>query len=117
MKLCCATDFTEPSRIAARCAARLAAKLDAELHLVHVAHLPGADSRKPAEPVGAEPERRPALLEALQRELRELRREPIIEVLQGLPDVGIVDYAERIGADAIVVGPRGHRGDSVWNLG
>jgi nucleotide-binding universal stress UspA family protein len=99
-----ATDFSEPSRAAARVAVDYARRFGARLHLLHVVW-PATD-----------PTPRPAL----ERLAEDLGREvPVVTaVVAGLPVAEeIVRYARTHGIDLIVVGTHGRTGPSRLLLG
>ncbi|TCJ16422.1 universal stress protein [Rubrobacter taiwanensis] len=112
-KILVATDGSRDSELAARKATALAQELGAELHVVHVVpvappyYLPGYDSGSPG---FYEEDFRKArdLLEEQVHKLREAGVEPAGSHLRtGEPDSEVVELAEEIGADLIVVGSRG----------
>ncbi len=114
-KICCATDFSEASRIAMLEAAELARRFEAELELVHV-HLPlpavGTDLL--ASGVDVE-ESAPAELEntlAMWREEAErLVGRPVRATLMtGEPGAELLRHAREREADLLVVGTHGRRG-------
>lgn len=118
MKLLAAVDFSENSALAARAAARLAAALHADLHLLHVEHLPTLALRPDAEARSGETARRRSLLEALARELGHLSRGSVTsEVVDGLADECILRSAEALAAPLVVMGAVGERASADWSLG
>lgn len=118
MKLLAAVDFSENSALAARAAARLAAALHADLHLLHVEHLPTLALRPDAEARSGETARRRSLLEALARELSQLARGSVTsEVVDGLADECILRSAEALAAPLVVMGAVGERASADWSLG
>lgn len=91
-----ATDFSESAQAALRIARDYARRFGARLHLLHVGW-PGADLASPP------------LLRRLEAELApEVRVVTAIE--SGSPAARIVEYAERHGADLIVLGTHGRTG-------
>ena len=114
-KICCATDFSELSRIAMLEAAELARRFEGELELVHV-HLPppavGTDLL--ASPIAVE-DTAPAELEgtiAMWRdEAERLAGRPVrTMLLRGEPAAEILRHARQREIDVLVVGTHGRRG-------
>jgi nucleotide-binding universal stress UspA family protein len=114
-KICCATDFSEPSRAAMLKAAELARRLGADLELVHI-HAPppaaGTDMLVPIEDEGSM-----ALVEleetmAMWREeaARLVGRSVQSSVLPGDAASEIARLARQRPFDLVVVGTHGRRG-------
>jgi len=112
-KILAAIDFSDESNTALQRAAALAKTSGGELHVVHV--IPGLVYRgvayvEPLSPDTQERERaaaRKALSEAVDGLGSEYS--PIgVEVLEGEPRAVILNHAEAIGADLIVVASKGH---------
>src|SRR5688572_2389611 len=110
----CGTDFSEPSQHAANVAVALARRLAAPLVLVH-----GVDER------GDIPsnywarfmaEDRPELNKEAAR-LRELGAEVTAELVGGVPDDGVAQYAGKARAALIVLGSGGKGTIERWILG
>lgn len=94
-----ATDLGETSRPALRTGARLASLAEAELHLVHVANTAAAPGTH-------------LLQEQLRLAAPDAREPASVDVSPGDPAPAILERAERIGADAIILGPH-RRGAAV----
>jgi nucleotide-binding universal stress UspA family protein len=114
-KICCATDFSEPSRLAMLKAAELARRLEADLELVHV-HTPppatGTDMLVTGEEVGAmavvEIEKTMAMWRA---EAERLVGRPVrSSVFPGDAAGEIARLALERPFDLVVVGTHGRRG-------
>lgn len=113
-KICCGTDFSEPSRLAMLKAAELARRLEADLELVHV--------HTPARPVGdvvATPaDLGVVALADLEKTMAMWRNEAerlvgravLATVLPGDPAGEIARLAREHGFDLVVVGTHGRRG-------
>ena len=104
-------DDSERSAIAARKACRLAGMLDAEVHAVHVTHVPAAMLAVLAGVPAAASEftdaQRAAVWEAVGPML-DVGGVPVTRVdLEGYPADALIEYAERVEAGLIVVGSRG----------
>lgn len=121
-KICCATDFSEPSRLAMEKAADLAKQFEGELTLVHVLTppIPAASdvlvsSRGIAEVAAQEAED----LLPLWRAEAELRAGLQVKAvfLSGDPAAEIVSHARDESVDLIVIGTRGRSGISRVVLG
>ncbi len=113
-KICCATDFSEPSRIAMLDAAELARRLEADLELVHV-HTPppmGTDvlAANVAMPELALAELEETLARWRDEAERLLGRAVRSTVLSGDAAGEIVRLARERGLDVVVVGTHGRRG-------
>jgi nucleotide-binding universal stress UspA family protein len=107
-------DDSERSAVAARKACRLAHEFDAEVHAVFVVHVPAAMLAVLAGVPSAASEyadaQRRATWDAVGAVL-DAADVPVTRVdLEGYPADALVEYAEEVGADLIVVGSRG-RGD------
>ena len=90
-----ATDLDEASRPALRTAARLAPLAEARLHLLHVLEEPKSTNAT-------------RLTEHFRAVVPEAGLPDDVQIVRGQPADIIVDYARRMDADAIIVGP--HRG-------
>jgi len=104
-------DDSERSAVAARKACRLAGMLDAEVHAVHVTHVPAAMLAVLAGVPAAASEftdaQRAAVWEAAGPML-DAGGVPVTRVeLDGYPADTLVEYAESVDARLIVVGSRG----------
>lgn len=113
-RICCAVDFSEPSRLALARAADLARRDDAELLLVHVYEVPQPAGELLVAavdltgPVAAEAEKslRPWIGEAVR-----LRGAPVkSRVLAGQPALEVTQAAVEAGCDLVVVGTHGRTG-------
>lgn len=104
-------DGSEYSSHGLRAAIRYAEALGAELHVVHVVHIPGTLlavlNQVPADILQLENAQR----ETVWKEAEPLLSEASAEVkrvdLTGYPADTLVEYAQGVGADLIVVGSRG----------
>lgn len=111
-KICCAVDFSEPSRLALSQAAELARQLQARLTLVYVIEvdagvvLPGGDFVDVK--VAADAER---TIEAWAAEAEELSQGPAVgKVLMGEVAAEILRFAREEGFDLLVVASKGRTG-------
>lgn len=107
-------DDSPQGEIAARRALREAERWGAALHAVHVVHVPGTLlAALDQVPAGVEDLER-AQEEAVWDRIGPILAEAPVPVervsLRGYPPDALVQYAERVGAELIVVGSRG-RGD------
>jgi nucleotide-binding universal stress UspA family protein len=110
-KILLATDGSREAELAGRTAADLAHNTGSELHVIHVIALP-LDTHDPS---SFEPE----VWERLEKHARTSLEELVGRIVAtggavedsrltaGRPDAEIVDWAEEIGADLIVMGSRG----------
>lgn len=113
-KVCCAVDFSEPSRAAMERAAALARQDGAELALVHVHEAPRAASVA----LLAHGDRRAVLDREVRAEFEAWRHDaegvvgrPVHATLVvGDPAAEIVRIASGLAADLLVVGTRGRHG-------
>lgn len=115
MSIIFGTDFSEPATKAARAAATLASGWHEPLILVHV-----ADTGDPGSLLGKEPVSLKPLKGQLREEsarLRELGGEVHEELLIGIPDEALVEFAEKSGARLIVLSALGRRSGTWWRLG
>jgi nucleotide-binding universal stress UspA family protein len=120
MKILCATDFSDAAGIAARAAAALAKHLGTPLHLVHAAHLPGTSPATKAatfQLAEQELDRRRYLLHWQAESLRQTGCEVVEHVREGLPDEELLAESDALGADLVVIGPRGERKSFAFSLG
>jgi nucleotide-binding universal stress UspA family protein len=114
-KICCATDFSEPSRLAMLKAAELARRLDADLELVHV-HAPppaaGTDMLvTPADMAETALVELEKTMEMWRNEAERLVGRTVRStVLPGDPTGEIVRLAREHAFDLTVVGTHGRRG-------
>ena len=113
-EICCAVDFSEPSRAALERAVELAARLDADLTLLHVCTpaFPCADvlyeMGEPSDGMAEGPTQ--ARLDTWRRQAeRALGRSVRVTLLTGNPAREIARFADR-GVDMLVVGTRGPAG-------
>ena len=110
--ICCAVDFSEPSRFALQRAARLARRVDAQLVVAHVVE-PERVRALATQPelVEAELTHRKALLEAWRVEAEEVRGAPVVaRELHGDPVLELLRFAEAQPVDLLVIGTHGHSG-------
>jgi nucleotide-binding universal stress UspA family protein len=113
-RICCAVDFSTPSRAALLEAAELARGLDAQLTLAHVHH-PRTRTGKNVASMSKELE---MAAEELRRKLDRLRSEAervsqrtvLTAVLSGNPATEILHFLRANGMDAVVLGTHGRRG-------
>jgi nucleotide-binding universal stress UspA family protein len=113
-EICCAVDFSEPSRVAFERAVELAARLEADLTLLHVCApaFPGADVvyavGEPSGGLAGGPIQ--TTLDVWRREAEHtLGRTVRVEILTGNPAREIARFGSR-GVDMLVVGTRGPTG-------
>jgi len=113
-RICCAVDFSDPSRLALYQAADLAKRDGAELMLVHVYEVPqpAVDVLLPAVDLTG-----PAAAEAEQKligwvaEAARLRGAPVkTRILAGHPALEVARAASEAGCDLVVVGTHGRTG-------
>ncbi len=102
-----ATDLEETSLPALRTGARLAQLADAELHLAHVADAENAETAAGTD----------RLEEQLRRAVPEAPSPASFHVAAGDPAAAIVERADRIGADAIILGRHRHRSVAGGEMG
>jgi nucleotide-binding universal stress UspA family protein len=122
-KLLAPVDFSAPSRIALEHAARLAAKSGAELLLLHVleeADLPVHSAMRSS----GFPNLRDEIRKGMQNHMAELRDELVGDKVpsqllsrEGLPSAEIVDTANELGVDTIVIATHGRAGLKRFLLG
>lgn len=107
-------DDSARSAIAARKASRLAVWLDADLHAVHVTHIPAAMlavlAGVPSGPTDFSDTQRASVWEQVGPVLDAGGARVTRVEIEGYPPDALVEYAEEIDAGLIVVGSRG-RGD------
>lgn len=108
-----ATDFSEPAAVGVAWAARVARDRNAALHVVHVVSppMPVADFTTPPLTLDRE------VHDAAERRLDALLAEPGLAGLDahavlrdGTPSIAVLDVAEEVSADLVVVGTRGLTG-------
>jgi len=104
-------DESESSTLGLRKAIELAEALQAELHVIHAVHIPGTLlavlNQVPADIAQLEKAQRDSVWEIadplLEGTLATIKRVD----LNGYPADALVEYAEGVGADLIVIGTRG----------
>jgi nucleotide-binding universal stress UspA family protein len=120
-KLCCATDYSEPSRLAMLKAAELARRLDADLELVHVHPAPSVATDMlvtPEDLGGAAAVEAESALARWQDEAERLVGRPVrVTLCVGDPAGELVRLAHERAFDAIVLGTHGRRGLKRFVLG
>ena len=110
------TDFSEASLAALPWARRMAAVLDGRLHVVYAVEEPHIYATLDMGPVPIPTAAQLAetaetrLAEYAQENLGGLERPPVTKVLTGPPAEEIVQYAEGVGADMIVMTTHGYSG-------
>ena len=110
----CGTDFSSNARQAATAAATIASMLGRSLLLVHVLEEPIDASPKDLEPfIGAAKKH----LHAEAERLRSLDAEVTEECAFGFPDAVLIELAERLDAELLVVSSLGRRAPARWLLG
>jgi nucleotide-binding universal stress UspA family protein len=111
MSIVVGTDGSEHSLKAVTRAMALAEQRGAELHIVHVLHIPsnllGALSQVPADIAELARSQQHMVWETVAPIIEGAPMEVHKVDLDGYPPDAIVDYAKSIGADLIVVGSRG----------
>lgn len=104
-------DESEPSVRGLRKAIDMATALKAELHVIHAVHIPGTLlavlNQVPADIVQIEKAQRDSVWAVADPLLEETSIEVKRVDLNGYPADAVVEYAEEIGADLIVIGSRG----------
>ncbi|NIA25833.1 MAG: universal stress protein [Gammaproteobacteria bacterium] len=104
-------DGSDRSIVALRRAVQFAEAWDAELHVVHVMHIPsallGALSQVPADLASLEQAQRQMVWDVIDPVVEGSQVEMRRIDLDGYPADAIVDYAKKVEADLIVVGSRG----------
>ncbi|MGZ5384664.1 MAG: universal stress protein [Acidimicrobiia bacterium] len=104
-------DESEPSVRGLRRAIDMATALEAELHVIHAVHIPGTLlavlNQVPADIVQIEKAQRDSVWAVADPLLEEASIEVKRVDLNGYPADAVVEYAEGIGADLIVIGSRG----------
>jgi nucleotide-binding universal stress UspA family protein len=104
-------DESEPSMRGLRKAIDMATALEAELHVIHAVHIPGTLlavlNQVPADIVQIEKAQRDSVWAVADPLLEEASIEVKRVDLNGYPADAVVEYAEGIGADLIVIGSRG----------
>jgi nucleotide-binding universal stress UspA family protein len=111
-RICCAVDFSEPSRLALSEAARLARDDGASLTVLHVREAPRpAPEVLYAPPLAWQDESTPAELEEWRTEAERIREGPVDSVLLGQPVApAITAFARETGVDLIVLSSHGRTG-------
>jgi nucleotide-binding universal stress UspA family protein len=117
MSIICGTDFSAEAQEAARAAAAMAARLRERLVLVHVLDVSSTQLvLGDLENVSLDP-----LRERMHAEAQRLRGSLDIEIAEelipGVPEEGLVEYARKIDARLIVISALGRRSNSWWRLG
>jgi nucleotide-binding universal stress UspA family protein len=112
-KILLATDGSKDARLAARTAVDLAARSNAELHVAHVWNYTSMvvypySALPPDYPNIVEDDGRAILADECRRILADGGKITQQHLLQGDPGEEIVELSQRIGADLIVTGSRGH---------
>jgi nucleotide-binding universal stress UspA family protein len=115
-RICCAVDFSAPSREALRVAAELATRLDGKLTVLHVRDVPSV----PVAEIAAVPPHQDVeraryesarLLEGARLEAEAIAPGRVAaELLEGEPAWEIVKYAAARGTDLLVLGTHGRTG-------
>ena len=104
-------DDSEPSERGLRRAIELATALEAELHVIHAVHIPGTLlavlNQVPADIIQLEQAQRDSVWATAEPLLAELSIAVKRVDLTGYPADALVEYAEGVGADMIVIGSRG----------
>jgi nucleotide-binding universal stress UspA family protein len=114
-RFCCAIDFSEPSRLAAREASELARRFEGELELLHV-HLPpppavAIEAIPAAHDVTAALAELRDMMSTWQEEAARLSHRPVhATVISGIPGDEIVRFARERPVDALVLGTHGRKG-------
>ncbi len=105
------TDGSDHSIVALRRAIQLAEMWGAELHVVHVMHIPstllGALSQVPADLASLEQAQRQMVWDVIEPVMGETSIDVRKVNLDGYPADAIVDYAKKVKSNLIVVGSRG----------
>ena len=121
-RILCPTDFSEPSYEAIRAAAELALYFQAELTLIHVIPVvPVMATPVEGAGVGAPPANAPEFTREMKRNAEKVLSEEAHErvpqevklhliVTRGEPAQSVLDAAEEIGADTIVISTHGRTG-------
>jgi nucleotide-binding universal stress UspA family protein len=115
-RICCAVDFSAPSRAALLQAAELARRLDCQLTLAHVHH----PRTRPGRNLTSVSKELEMAAEELRRKLDQLRSEAervaqrsvLTAVLSGNPATEILQFVRTTRMDALVIGTHGRRGMS-----
>ncbi len=104
-------DESEPSARGLRKALELATALKSDLHVIHAVHIPGTLlavlNQVPADIVKLEQAQRDSVWAAAEPLLDGAAIEIKRVDLTGYPADALVEYAEAVGADLIVIGSRG----------
>ena len=104
-------DESEPSVRGLRKAIELAEALQSDLHIIHAVHIPGTLlavlNQVPADIVQLEQAQRDSVWAIVDPLLKELPIKVKRVDLTGYPADAVVEYAEGVGADLIVIGSRG----------
>lgn len=104
-------DESEPSLQGLRRAVEMADGLDAELHVVHAVHIPGTLlavlNQVPADIAKLEQAQRDSVWAVADPVLTEASAQVQRVDLNGYPADALVEYAEGVAADLIVIGTRG----------
>ncbi len=107
-------DESEPSERGLRRAIELATAVKAELHVIHAVHIPGTLlavlNQVPADIIQLEQAQRDSVWEAAEPQLAEVSIAVKRVDLTGYPADALVEYAEGVGAEMIVIGSR-NRGE------
>jgi nucleotide-binding universal stress UspA family protein len=104
-------DESDPSTHGLRRAVELAEAMDAELHVIHALHIPGTLlavlNQVPADIAKLEHAQRKTVWEIADPVLEKATASVKRIDLSGYPADSLVEYAEGVGADMIVIGSRG----------
>jgi nucleotide-binding universal stress UspA family protein len=120
LKICCAVDFSEPSRAALEEAAALAQRTRAELLVVHVTHAEPGSGALFAPPARGESTRasQAAKLDAWTRDAQGIAPGLVTSLeLGGSPAATITGCVDEFGCDLVVVGSRARPGPRHLGVG
>lgn len=120
MKILLATDGSAQSEEAARFAAGLELSADDEVTVLHViSEAPPVKDRAAHQAAVMEIKRKiaPRILDSAVEALGPTRARVSTALVEGYPDKGIIDAAEEMGADLVVMGPRGMKGIRLFLIG
>lgn len=120
----CPVDFSDTSNHALHAAIELAVQLNADLHLIHVYQypaftMPETDMAIPVD-ISLQDEYRQRLEDKLQKHAAENTTEALAlssSLLEGIPYQEIVNAAEKLNSDLIVMGTHGRSGLAHMLLG
>ena len=104
-------DESEPAKLGLRKAIEMAEGLRAELHVIHAVHIPGTLlavlNQVPADIAQLEKAQRDSVWEMAEPLLTDASVAVKRVDLSGYPADALVEYAEAVGAELIVIGSRG----------